>query len=73
MDQISEINWEHPALTGFRVTDERPKDEETSGAPKIEGPTIAEFYSVTDAVLPFFGLIGVPKGEKLSVPDPNLK
>uniref|UniRef100_A0A1I7YNW4 SUI1 domain-containing protein n=1 Tax=Steinernema glaseri TaxID=37863 RepID=A0A1I7YNW4_9BILA len=65
-DVISEVNWWHPALKSFVVTDERITDEVVEK--KAIGPVIWEYYAVTEPVVALLRHFGsVRKGDLLTV------
>lgn len=57
LDEIVEINWEHPLLSDFKRTDEVTEDlvQQTKARSQIQ---INEYFSVTEPVLPLFRLEG---------------
>ncbi|CAJ0932265.1 unnamed protein product, partial [Mesorhabditis belari] len=53
VDVISEVNWDHPLLTHFKLTNERTKDDVSgNGSAASKGPQIKEYYAITDALVP---------------------
>lgn len=50
VDLIAEVNWDHPAIRHFEVTDERINDEEVAAGPS-KGPTIIEYFAVRPVLL----------------------
>ncbi|CAJ0576515.1 unnamed protein product, partial [Mesorhabditis spiculigera] len=58
VDVITEINWEHPRLTRFKITDERIRDEEATGGQANKKIFIAEFLAVTEPMMPLLNATG---------------